>query len=188
MTEPFLESNGTHDAKVLAGWRWLVFIIRSLNPLLRMVSISLLVVGWSVSKFEWSGFYLIPGDVAWLVDSRAVGHLVGMTGVVVFMCAFALLAPIIQKDFERRKKSRWSICWVSKYSLRLSQWAPFLSALLVGFILSLAWELLIQPFIMVYLGPARGWVQWAQVLCDGVGITIGSALAKTLMLRFRKFN
>jgi len=69
-----------------------------------MVSILLLVVGWSVSKFEWPGFYLIPGDVAWLVDSRAVGHLVGMTGVVVFMCAFALLAPIIQKDFERRKK------------------------------------------------------------------------------------
>lgn len=44
------------------------------------------------------------------------------------------------------------------------------------FLWSVCWELGIQPFGNVYGGPPRGYIQWAQVLCDCIGILVPTVL------------
>ncbi|MNR49602.1 hypothetical protein D3C85_1690000 [compost metagenome] len=53
--------------------------------------------------------------------------------------------------------------------------APALVIAVVGSILmSLIWEGVTQNLSNVYDGPARGFIQGAQITCDMIGITLGA--------------
>ena len=52
---------------------------------------------------------------------------------------------------------------------------PFPAALMSAagmWLWSLSWEVGIQPFESVYGGPSRGYIQWAQVISDTIGIWV----------------
>jgi hypothetical protein len=48
---------------------------------------------------------------------------------------------------------------------------------------SISWEVYTQPFEHVYQRPPRGYVQFAQVLCDFVGIVVGYTLVNSIIRR-----
>lgn len=52
---------------------------------------------------------------------------------------------------------------------------------------SLTWEVGIQPHEYVYEGPPRGYIQWAQLLCDFVGIWV-PALALISLRHHTEFD
>ncbi|MBU4633478.1 hypothetical protein [Pseudomonas chlororaphis] len=69
--------------------------------------------------------------------------------------------------------------------LALTAWAVpnmlrFRPALIISCIFMVVtiglWELYTQPFVHVYDGPARGWIQASQVACDLLGVLVGALL------------
>lgn len=72
-----------------------------------------------------------------------------------------------------RKQSRW---------LFQPRRMLIITAIFLAFV-SIGWEVYTQPFEHVYQKPPRGYVQFAQVLCDFVGIAIGCTLVNHLIRR-----
>lgn len=51
--------------------------------------------------------------------------------------------------------------------------SPSSYAALACLALTVVWEIIFQPLITVYGGPARGYVQWEQVVADLAGLALG---------------
>jgi hypothetical protein len=75
-------------------------------------------------------------------------------------------------------------CSIRKQSHWLFQ--PMRMLIITSMVLALAsigWEVYTQPFEHVYQKPPRGYVQYAQVLCDFVGIAAGFKLVSFMIRR-----
>ena len=51
--------------------------------------------------------------------------------------------------------------------------------------LTVVWELIFQPLITVYGGPARGYVQWEQVVADLAGLALGVTIVWSCKTLFK---
>jgi uncharacterized membrane protein YwzB len=121
-----------------------------------------------------------------------------MGAVGIGLVVIAAFAPREIKDLFNPKAVEASL-WVLYYYLvgcgaawgiqkKISQWVfqprrmLVITALLLALI-SIGWEVYTQPFEHVYQKPPRGYVQFAQVLCDFVGIAIGYTVVNRFIRR-----
>lgn len=84
----------------------------------------------------------------------------------------------------------YCVAWLSGCLLRKQTLWPFqprrvlIITALVLMLISIGWEIYTQPFEHVYHKAPRGYVQFAQVLCDFVGIAIGFGVVNSVIRRF----
>lgn len=120
-----------------------------------------------------------------------------MLAIGIGLVVIAIFAPREIKDLFNTKAveaSLWVLlyylmgCGVAWHIQKSSQWIfqprrmLSIAAIFLALI-SIGWEVCTQPFEHVYQKPPRGYVQFAQVLCDFVGIAVGFALVNSTIRR-----
>ncbi|MCD5986508.1 hypothetical protein KDX30_01205 [Pseudomonas sp. CDFA 553] len=59
---------------------------------------------------------------------------------------------------------------------RVKHLSPSAAAVFGCVCLSGVWELWIQPYVSVYAGPPRGFIEWPQIIADLAGLAVGLSL------------